>query len=90
MQALCGVRSSRDRACFEDAEGDQVGEKHYVFYQDVCRGVTGKVDAYEPESVWLFVRCRACSQADLDDILERARYQVVRLNGRHLQDDSMT
>ena len=38
-----------------DAEADQVSPKHYVFFRSPGLSVSGIVDEYEPETVWIEV-----------------------------------
>jgi hypothetical protein len=40
---------------FRDAVEDQVSAKRYAFFESPRLSVTGRVDEYEPESVWVRV-----------------------------------
>lgn len=41
---------------FKDAEEDQVSPKSYFFYDSKKLQVTGTVDHYEPETIWIRIR----------------------------------
>jgi hypothetical protein len=64
---------------FSDAAEDQVSAKQYVFYESPRLVVTGRVDEYEPESVWLNVRGRRGSSDLLRAIAEGAKSHALRL-----------
>ena len=64
---------------FHDAEADQVSAKEYQLFERNGSRVTGRVDECEPESIWIHVEGGPVGQARLDELFERADYQVARL-----------
>ncbi len=66
---------------FQDEREDQQSAKEYTFFDAGGVRVSGSVDEYEPESIWLRIESPQVSQAFLDNLLERARYQALRLGG---------
>ncbi len=51
----CGRAGAECERVFRDATDDQVSAKRYSFFASSRLAVTGRVDEYEPESVWLRV-----------------------------------
>jgi hypothetical protein len=64
---------------FLDARDDQVSAKDYVFFAADNLKVYGHVDEYEPETIQLHVENSRIDQRLLDSVMERARYQTVRM-----------
>ncbi len=64
---------------FSDGEQDAVSEKHYKLWASKQQSVTGHVEEYEPEDVWLTVQSLEPFAPSLRAIAERARYQMYRL-----------
>src|SRR5262245_23739044 len=57
LELLLGVpldRSEIERV-FSDSITGQVSEKNYCFFESPRTQVRGRVDAYEPETIWLSV-----------------------------------
>jgi len=67
---------------FMDAKANQVQTKQYAFHQSKGLIVTGRVDGYEPESIWLRVESAKSLAPTLSSILERTRYRIFRTCGR--------
>lgn len=65
---------------FSDGEQDAVSEKCYTLYAAKHQSVTGFVEAYEPEEVWLTVQSQKPFAPSLWAIVERAKSQVYRLS----------
>ena len=63
---------------FFDGEQDAVSEKHYKLWAVNHQIVTGHVEAYEPEDIWLTVQTQKPFNPSLAAIVERAKYQVYR------------
>ena len=63
---------------FSDAENDMVSEKRYTFWSGPSVEVTGHIEGYEPESLWLMVRSRQGCKPSLSEIAERAKYHTLR------------
>jgi len=66
---------------FRDSKADQVSAKEYVLCESGNLRVSGLVDAYEPESIWIHVEGSRIEQADLEGLFERARNQALRFEG---------
>ena len=64
---------------FRDFADDQVSAKQYVFFDNGKTRVDGEVPEYEPETIQLNLHNSGLSQSDLDNIIERARYQSLRI-----------
>lgn len=52
---------------FRDGAEDQVSAKQYTFFESPCLVVTGRVNEYEPESVWI----RAEGSRGIGELLRR-------------------
>lgn len=57
LELLLGVPldPSEIERVFSDSIADQVSEKHYCFFASPRIQVRGRVDDYEPETIWLSV-----------------------------------
>lgn len=69
---------------FRDAVEDQVSAKRYTFFESPRLAVTGRVDEYEPESIWVRVEGgRGCGE-----ILQRvaAGSEFAELRRRQLDE----
>lgn len=64
---------------FRDAVADQVSAKRYSFFDLPRLSVTGRVDEYEPESVWIRVDGAHGARALLRRVVEGAEVQSFRL-----------
>jgi hypothetical protein len=64
---------------FQDFADDQVSAKQYVFFDDGKTRVDGNVHEYEPGTIKLNLRNTSVTQCALDNIIERARYQSLRI-----------
>ena len=64
---------------FRDAAEDQVSAKQYTFFESPGLAVTGRVDEYEPESVWVQVRSGRGSRELLKRVVENSEFHAVRL-----------
>ncbi len=67
---------------FFDSAIDMVSEKRYTFWTGPTLIVTGLVEEYEPGDVLLTVKSVKAFSPSLLAILERAKYQVYRLEQR--------
>jgi hypothetical protein len=63
---------------FRDAELDQVSVKEYLFFESSSLTVTGRVDAYESESIWLRIEGRQNHTELLQRVIEGAKYAALR------------
>lgn len=63
---------------FRDAELDQVSVKEYLFFESSSLTVTGRVDAYEPESIWLRIEGSQNHTEVLQRVVDGAKYAVLR------------
>lgn len=63
---------------FSDTEADAVSAKRYAFWSGPGMEVTGHVQEYEPESLWLTIQSQRVHKPSLSDIVERAKYHVLR------------
>lgn len=63
---------------FRDAELDQVSGKEYLFFESSSLTVTGRVDAYESESIWLRIEGRQSHTELLQRVIEGAKYAALR------------
>jgi hypothetical protein len=64
--SFAGVECERE---FRDCAEDQVSAKRYTFFESPRLAVTGRVDEYEPESLWMQVRGERGSR----ELLRRGR-----------------
>jgi len=64
---------------FRDAAEDQVSPKRYTFFESPSLRVTGRVEEYEPETVWLQVRSERRSGKLLRRIAEGAELAAFRM-----------
>lgn len=67
---------------FDDAERDPARGGEYIFWQGRGLSVTGHVDTYEPYGMDLRVESRRPVVPSLSEIVERAQYQVYRIERR--------
>jgi hypothetical protein len=65
--------SEIERLFIACADGDSTA-KSYEFHRSPLAVVTGRVDDYEPETVWLSVVARKFDQAELKRLVEAARH----------------
>ncbi len=69
---------------FRDAESDQVSAKQYEFYSSPSLSISGRVDEYEPEEIWISAKgARNCDEV-LKRVVEAARFAEVRYR-RHIE-----
>ena len=74
--SFSGAESER---VFRDTNKDHVSAKQYAFFESPWLSVTGRVDEYEPESLWVRVEgCRGGREL-LRRIVEGAELQAFRL-----------
>ena len=64
---------------FRDAALDQVTAKRYKFFESPQLSITGRVDEYEPESVWIRVEGSRGIGEVLRRVAEGAELQALRL-----------
>lgn len=64
---------------FRESDEDPVSAKEYLFHQSRHLVVSGRVDAYEPETIRLRVQGKRGVGELLRRVVEGAEYQVVRL-----------
>jgi len=64
---------------FRDAAEDQVSAKRYTFFESPRLSVTGRVDEYEPESMWVQVQGGRGSRDLLRRVIEGAEFAAFRL-----------
>jgi hypothetical protein len=69
---------------FVDASADHVSAKHYTFFKSSDLTVTGRVDAYEPESIWIRIQSHSGINELLRRVVNGAEVQALRL-GNSLQ-----
>lgn len=81
LECALGVALSAPEAerVFREAAEDQVSAKDYVFHQSRGLSITGRVDKYEPETIWLRVDGRRNLTALLERVIEAAEHRVARL-----------
>lgn len=68
---------------FSDGAEDAVSEKRYTLWDGPRLKVTGFVEQYEPEDIWLTVQSAKVFTPTLPIIVERAKYQIYRLDKQH-------
>jgi hypothetical protein len=64
---------------FRDAAENQVSAKRYAFFESPRLLVTGRVDEYEPESVWVRVEGGRGVGELLRRVVEGAEFHALRL-----------
>ena len=64
---------------FHDAVEDQRSAKQYTFFESKHLCVTGRVDEYEPESLWVRVQGNRGVGELLRRVVEGAEFHVFRL-----------
>ncbi len=67
------LSGSEIKRIFIESEENQVSEKKYTLFKSSHISVTGKVDEYEPETIFICVSLRAISQDRLDKIFQDSR-----------------
>ena len=77
----CSIAQSEIERVFSDKQNDQVSVKYYEFLSSSCVRVTGKVDEYEPGTIWLCVQGhrRLEKSLDLADIVQHAKIRAYRV-----------
>jgi hypothetical protein len=63
---------------FRDAAEDQLSAKQYMIFESPSLKVTGRVDEYEPETVWLQVSGRAGSRELFRRVAENSAFHALR------------
>lgn len=64
---------------FEESTSDSISAKSYVFFESATLSVFGRVDEYEPETIWIEVSAPRASEL-LTRVAEGAELQIFRLN----------
>jgi hypothetical protein len=64
---------------FTDSEEDQVSAKRYLFHTSPSVVVTGRVDDYEPETIWLRIEGLRNADKILQSVIEGAKIHAARL-----------
>lgn len=78
--AACVALSAPEaERAFREAIEDRVSAKDYVFHNSRDLSITGRVEEYEPEMIWVRVEGRREIAASLPGIVEAAGYHVARL-----------
>ena len=62
---------------FRDAEADTVSAKQYEFFRSQRLAVTGRVDAYEPEEIWIRIEGRGGGEV-LRRVFDGAEFHTLR------------
>ena len=66
---------------FSDAETNKISAKHYTFYNDRHVTITGQVDDYEPESIWIIVNGPPIDLAKLNEQAHLEMFRMRKANG---------
>ena len=66
---------------FSDAETDKNSPKQYTFYNDRHVTVTGQVDDYEPESIWIIVNGPTIDLTKLNEQAHSEMFRMRKANG---------
>jgi hypothetical protein len=74
--ALCPLETER---VFRDERADQVSAKAYTFYESPMLRVFGRVDEYEPESLFVRIEGRRDAGELLRRVVEGAESQSIRM-----------
>jgi hypothetical protein len=74
---------------FSDALDDQASPKEYHFHDSARVSLTGSVDAYEPETIWLRLR-HPDAPSLLLRITEAAHYEIVRIERANEQSRNVS
>ncbi len=64
---------------FRDAAEDHISAKQYTFYGSARLAVTGRVDEYEPDSLWLRVEGNHGCGSVLRRVVENSEYAQFRM-----------
>ncbi len=64
---------------FHDATCDQVFAKNYVFFASSKHAVTGRVDEYEPDSIWIQLKGIPGSAELLRRVIDGAKFLDLHL-----------
>jgi hypothetical protein len=67
---------------FQDAAEDQVSAKEYLFFESSVLSIRGKVDEYEPETIWLTVEGKR-AQDVLSRVIETAKHHAKRFTSEN-------
>lgn len=65
-----------------EAQADAVSAKQYTLWNSGGLSVTGRVEEYEPGTLWLRVESKKAFSPSLSEIAQRAKYQVFRIQRR--------
>ena len=71
---------------FLDAAQDRVSSKRYTFFESLRLAVTGRVDEYEPETIWLTVEGGRGVGEALRRTVEGSEFAVFRLRRSTAED----
>ena len=71
---------------FRDAGENQVSAKQYVLFESPRIVVSGRVDEYEPESIWLRVQGERGVAEVLRRVVEGSEFHAVRLRQSEKHD----
>lgn len=81
LECALGVSFSGDEweRVFRDVSENQVSAMKYMFFESPGLVVSGRVDEYEPDSIWLRIQGGSDCGALLQRVVDGAAYQAVRL-----------
>lgn len=68
------LRASEIERLFRASDSGERTAQSYEFHSSPSVSVQGRVDEYEPESVWLSVAARGFYEVDLKRLIEAARH----------------
>ena len=81
------LRASEIERLFANSASGLSSKKDYEFHRSPRVLVTGRVDEYEPESVWLSVVAPRLDQAKLERLVEASKHASFDLSGNRRRDD---
>lgn len=72
LESALGVAFSTSELerSLSEAQSDRRSEKRYTFFDGASFSVTGQVDEYEPETIWIRVRGRG-AKALLQELIQQ-------------------
>ena len=88
IECIFGIEMSGREAnrVFEESRDDQVHARDYVFFERSDLSISGRVDAYEPETIRLKIETSRNLSIDLPGMVEKSEYHVHRFRSFERED----
>lgn len=88
IECIFGIEMSSCEAnrVFEESRVDHVNARDYVFFERSELSISGRVDAYEPETLRLKIETSGNRSIDLPGMVEKSEYHVHRFRSFERED----